>query len=96
MKGGKVDLRKSWIRITTPKRINFKPQPLFFIFGNNVAVYTMEEKVKKIREEVQRIGEEAYEQYRKWESEQYGKWESDKSYWTYMTCKKITEFIDSI
>ena len=42
--------------------------------------------IKRIKEEVSQIGVTAYENYT------YDK--SDKEYWTYMTCKKITNFIN--
>lgn len=45
-------------------------------------------KIEKIKAEVKRLGEEAYEQYKKDCS--------DKFYWTYMTCKKITNIINNI
>ena len=47
-----------------------------------------EEAIKIIKEAVARLGSTAYENYIHDNS--------DKEYWTYMTCKKITNLINSL
>ena len=49
---------------------------------------TAEEMIKVIETEISQIGTIAYENYT------HDK--SDKEYWTYMTCKKITGFINTL
>ena len=49
---------------------------------------TTEEIIKIIKTEISQIRITAYENYT-YDS-------SDKEYWTYMTCKKITDFIDTL
>lgn len=49
---------------------------------------TREELIEVIKGEVARIGTTAYENYIHDSS--------DKEYWTYMTCKKITDLINSL
>lgn len=44
--------------------------------------------IESIKAEVSRLGSAAYENYTRDKS--------DKEYWTYMTCKKISNFINSI
>ena len=48
----------------------------------------MEKTIKIIKEEVARLGSTAYENYIHDIS--------DKEYWTYMTCKRITDFINTL
>ena len=48
----------------------------------------MEKTIKIIKEVVARLGSTAYENYTHDNS--------DKEYWTYMTCKKITNLINSL
>lgn len=47
-----------------------------------------EEAIKIIKEAVARLGSTAYENYIHDNS--------DKEYWTYMTCKRITDFINTL
>lgn len=49
---------------------------------------TAEEMIKVIEKKISQIGTTAYENYT------YDT--SDKEYWTYMTCKKITDFISAL
>lgn len=49
---------------------------------------TAEEMIKVIETEISQIGTTAYENYTHDSS--------DKEYWTYMTCKKITNLINSL
>ena len=48
----------------------------------------MEKTIKIIKEAVARLGSTAYENYIHDNS--------DKEYWTYMTCKRITDFINTL
>lgn len=49
---------------------------------------TREEAIRRIKEAVARLGSTAYENYTHDNS--------DKEYWTYMTCKRITDFINTL
>lgn len=49
---------------------------------------TAEEMIKVIETEISQIGTTTYENYTHDSS--------DKEYWTYMTCKKITNLINSL
>ena len=66
-----------------------KQQPAEVTVGNAVNNLKKEvSDIETIKAEVSRIGSAAYENYTRDNS--------DKEYWTYMTCKRITNFIKSL
>lgn len=66
-----------------------KQQPAEVTVGNAVNNLKKEvSDIETIKAEVAKIGSAAYENYTRDNS--------DKEYWTYMTCKRITNFIKSL
>ena len=66
-----------------------KQQPANVTIGNGIDSLKKEvSTIELIKAEVSRLGIDAYDKYTRDNS--------DKEYWTYMTCKKISNFINSL
>ncbi len=66
-----------------------KQQPAEVAIGNGINNLKKEvSDIESIKAEVSKLGIDAYDRYTRDNS--------DKEYWTYMTCKKITNFINEL